>query len=107
MRIEFSLLHLCIKETNLTFMHVTFTIFGGKQYIFLSFNKDPICTPNWVCSVDLALRFLKVNAVSFTKFVEMSSDFMHEVLLCIIKSNRQISLKQKYHSTGQIPGITK
>ena len=36
---------------------VTFKIEGGKQYIFLSANKDPFCTPNWVCSVDLALRF--------------------------------------------------
>ena len=77
-------------------MHVTYEIEGGKQYIFLSANKDPFCTPNWVCSVDLALRFLKVNAGSFTKFVDMSPDFVLDIVLCMLKSNRQISLKQKY-----------
>ena len=84
-----------MKETNLTFMYVTFKIEGGKQYIFLSANKDPFCTPNWVCSVDLALRFLKVNAVSFTKFVNMPPDFVLDIVLCML-TNRQISLKQKY-----------
>ena len=94
-RIEFSALHFCIKETNLTFMLVTFKIEGDKQYIFLSANKDPFWTPSWVCSVDLALRFLKANGVSFTKFIDISPDFVLDIVLYML-TNRQISLKQKY-----------
>ena len=78
-------------------MLVTFKIEGGKQYIFLSANKDPFCTPNWVCSVDLALRFLKVNAVSFTTDSwTCHQSFVLGIVLYMLKSNRQISLKQKY-----------
>ena len=65
-------------------MHVTFTIKGGKQYIFLSFNDDRICTPQLGLLSWLSLEVFERQCSFIYQILEMPPDFMHEVVLCII-----------------------